>query len=631
MTFSLWAARVCVILVTLLGAYMLDRQNYQAFIEQERVDVTRQLAVLRAQLEGSINENIQTIRGLVAVIATEPSMDQPRFAEIAEVVMQNRQELRNIGAAPDMVIRLMYPLAGNEEAVGLDYRSNAAQWPKVKQAAETGQLVLAGPVDLVQGGQAFIGRVPVFARPAAGEQSRFWGLVSAVIDVQSLYEVAGFNDIRDLQVALRKVTGSGEPGEVFFGDARVFNQTPTILPVPVAGGLWEIGATPKGGWPSQADNTIEFRTMLVGAASLILLPGIWLTVSLQRERTSQQRLQALFELSPMGMALIERRTGHFIRLNPALVNMSGFSTSRLETRGIGEILVEPDQGYPWQGLREGDRFGPAEFRCRRYEGEPLPVLLAGALLRDVGGDTLVWTVFQDISEQKRVERMKSEFVATVSHELRTPLTSIAGSLKLIREGMVGVLPDKAKQMVDIAQKNSERLTHLINDLLDMDKLVSGKMRFQIRPCPLAVLMKSSLEGIAAYADDHDVTLEYENRAGPVAVQVDEARFHQVMDNLLSNAIKYSPAGGQVSVVATQLRQSVQIAVCDEGPGIPESFHNFVFEKFAQADASDRRVKGGTGLGLAIARGLLLRMNGTIHFETGEGKGTCFYITLPKSG
>ncbi|MDX1457071.1 MAG: ATP-binding protein [Marinobacter sp.] len=629
MNVSLWAARACVILVTLLGAYMLDRQNYQAFLEQERVDVTRQLAVLRARLEGSINENIQTIRGLVAVIATEPSIDQSRFEEIAEVVMQHRQELRNIAAAPDMVIRLMYPIEGNEAAVGLDYRSIAAQWPKVKQAAESGRLVLAGPVDLVQGGQGFIGRVPVFARPEAGEQAQFWGLVSAVIDVESLYKVAGLNDMPDLRVALRKTDASGNPGEVFFGDRRVFDQTQTTLPVPVAGGLWEIAAMPTGGWPSKADNAVEFRAMLVGAASLILLPGIWLTVSIQRERTSQQRLQALFELSPMGMALIDRRSGKFIRLNQALINMSGYSESRLKANGIGQILVEPHDGYPWQGLQDGDRFGPVESRCLRSQQEAMPVLLAGTLLRDTGGGTLVWAVMQDISEQKRVERMKSEFVATVSHELRTPLTSIAGSLKLITEGLVGELPDKAQQMVSIAQKNSERLTHLINDLLDMDKLISGKMRFNIRACPLAVLMRTSLDGIEAYAMDHDVTLNYENRAGNALVRADEERFQQVMDNLLSNAIKYSPAGGQVSVVATQLGQTVQIAVCDQGPGIPEHFHSYVFEKFAQADSSDRRVKGGTGLGLAITRGLLELMEGTIRFETREGQGTCFYITLPK--
>ncbi len=629
MNASLWAARACVILVTLLGAYMLDRQNYQTFIDQERVDVTQRLAVLRARLEGSINENIQTIRGLVAVIATEPAMDQARFAEIAEVVLQDRQELRNIAAAPDMVIRLMFPLAGNEAAVGLDYRSNAAQWPKVKQAAESGQLVLAGPVNLVQGGQGFIGRVPVFSRSPDRVQDRFWGLVSAVIDVPALYKVVGLNEVGELKVALRRTGNAGEPAEVFFGDAQTFAQSPAVLPVPVAGGLWEIAAVPTGGWPGQADNVIEFRTLLVGAASLILLPGIWLTASIQRERTSQQRLQALFELSPMGMALIDRRSGNFVRLNQALLTMSGFAASRLQTKGIGQILQEPDQGYPWQGLRDGDRFGPLEFQCLRQQGAPLPVLLAGVLLRDANGRKLVWTVVQDISEQKRVEQMKSEFVATVSHELRTPLTSIAGALKLISEGILGELPDKAQQMVGIAQKNSERLTHLINDLLDMDKLISGKTSFQIRACPLAVLMKSSLDGIAGFAQDHDVTLTYDNQAGTVAVRTDEHRFHQVMDNLLSNAIKFSPAGGKVSVVATQSEREVQIAVSDQGPGIPEAFHSYVFEKFAQADGSDRRVKGGTGLGLAITRGLLQHMGGSIRFETGAGQGTCFYITLPR--
>lgn len=634
MNVVLWSARVCVILITLLGVYVLDRQNNQAFLERQRLSVTQDLSLLRARLDGSISENIQTVRGLVAAIATEPGMDQRRFAEIASVVMENRAELRNIGAAPDLVMRLMYPMEGNEAAVGLDFRANAAQWPKVRQAAENGRLVLAGPVDLVQGGQAFIGRIPVFVSDPDGLGRTLWGLISAVIDMEALYRVAGISDTPGLQVALRTLTSSGRPDALLYGRPDTFQQKPVVLDVPVAGGMWQLAAIPEAGWPIHADNVVAFRGMLLVAASLILLPGLWLTISLQRERVSQRQLQALFSSSPMGMALFDRRSGDLVRRNSALDALAGYGRgdaqlqNKAQLRNIAQILTPPDAAL-WQALRAGQRFGPLESSCLCQDGGTVPVLLAGTLVKEAPGRTLVWVVLQDITEQKRVERIKGEFVSTVSHELRTPLTSISGALKLVSEGMVGELPEKARDMVSIAQKNSDRLTLLINDLLDMDKLISGRMAFNICSLPLAALMKTALNNIAGYAHDHDVTVDYDNRVGSLTVKADEFRFLQVMDNLLSNAIKFSPGGSIVRVSAQVHNDHIRITVCDEGPGIPEEFRGQVFENFAQADGSDRRARGGTGLGLAITRGLLDQMDGAIHFEPGADGGTCFYITLPR--
>ncbi|UDL05340.1 ATP-binding protein [Marinobacter sp. CA1] len=619
----LWAARACVVVVTLAGVIVLDRLNYLAFVDQQRLDVARQASLLRAQLDGTISENIQTVRGLVAMVATEPELDQQRFADIAGIVLSQRSELRNIGAAPDMVIRLMFPVEGNEAAIGLDYRANREQWPKVRQAAESGHLVLAGPIDLVQGGKGFIGRVPVFVPGPGTEPDRLWGLISAVIDRDRLYQAAGFSDASGLDLALRRLGVGGEPGAVIHGDAAVFQQHPVMLTVPIPGGQWQLAAVPSGGWPDRADNAAAFRSLLAVAAALILLPGLWLTVSLGRERASQHRLQALFELAPLGMALVDAEDGRFLGINPALYSMTGYAEGSLGTLGVATLLG-PQR--PWQSQRQ--RFGPEEFQCRRHDGSGLSVLLAGAMVKDSDGGTLVWLVFQDISEQKRVARMKTEFVSTISHELRTPLTSISGALKLMAAGKTGDLPESAQSLVTMAMRNSERLTRLINDLLDMDKLVAGKMSFEIDVQSVSELLATALDNVATYACEQQVQLTSRFH-GEVWVKVDEHRFLQVMDNLLSNAIKFSPPGECVRVVVDVRNEAVTISVSDRGPGIPQSFQGRLFEKFSQADSSDRRAKGGTGLGLAIARGLLEGMEGSIHFDTSP-QGTSFYITLPRA-
>ncbi|RYE39896.1 MAG: hypothetical protein EOP21_10140 [Hyphomicrobiales bacterium] len=177
---------VVTFVVMLAVASFAAAQNQAVYDQRSRADVLKEMSVVRAKLEGNISANVQLVRGLVAVIATEPEMEQPRFAELAGKLFADRSQLRNIAAAPDLVVKLMYPLEGNEQAIGLDYRNNAAQREATQRARQTGQMVLAGPVDLVQGGRGFIGRFPVFIGEA--KQQRFWGIVSAVVDVERLYE-----------------------------------------------------------------------------------------------------------------------------------------------------------------------------------------------------------------------------------------------------------------------------------------------------------------------------------------------------------------------------------------------------------------------------------------------------------
>lgn len=237
-------------------------------------------------------------------------------------------------------------------------------------------------------------------------------------------------------------------------------------------------------------------------------------------------------------------------------------------------------------------------------------------------------VVRDVSERKRIERMKNEFVSTVSHELRTPLTSIAGALGLINGGALGEVPAQMGEMLRIAQSNSQRLSGLINDLLDMDKLVAGKMTLDLHRLKLWPLLATAVEQNQPYATQHSVTLHLKPSPLDVEVRVDRQRFDQVMANLLSNAAKFSAPGADVEVSAALAVTRVRISVRDFGMGIPEAFRARIFGKFSQADATDTRQKGGTGLGLAITKELIERMAGAIGFESVEGQGTVFWVELP---
>jgi signal transduction histidine kinase len=272
----------------------------------------------------------------------------------------------------------------------------------------------------------------------------------------------------------------------------------------------------------------------------------------------------------------------------------------------------------------------SEFRIVWPNGEERFIKAAAIAQRDSQGGALRLTGFNlDITELKRLDRIKSEFVSIVSHELRTPLTSIRGSLGLTINDAAGEVPAGAKELLRVADRNAERLGALIDDLLDVEKLEAGKLRMQMTPQPLQPLIEQSLSANTPYAAGHNVKFRLLPACRDAHAAVDGQRLMQVMTNLLSNAVKFSPDGGTVDVSITPLSNGrVRVTVRDCGPGISPEFQPRVFSKFSQSDSSDSRPKGGTGLGLAISKALIEQMGGTIGFDTIAGNGTTFFFELP---
>lgn len=237
-------------------------------------------------------------------------------------------------------------------------------------------------------------------------------------------------------------------------------------------------------------------------------------------------------------------------------------------------------------------------------------------------------ILEDISEDSRIEQLKNEFISTVSHELRTPLTAIFGSVELLKNAKSQVTESQFDSLIDIVSRNSERLLHLVNDILDIEKISTGKMEFHFEDLDLSEIIKQSVVDNQSYAEKHQVEYVVNEIPEYITVTVDKIRFQQVMANLLSNAAKFSPENSKISVGIIEKNNLVRVYVKDNGPGIPAEFQNKIFEKFTQNDASDTRQSGGTGLGLAISKEIVERMRGQLNFETEQGKGSVFYFELP---
>lgn len=236
-------------------------------------------------------------------------------------------------------------------------------------------------------------------------------------------------------------------------------------------------------------------------------------------------------------------------------------------------------------------------------------------------------VTRDLSERKKIEELKNQFISVVSHELRTPLTSIRGALSLLKESEIVKSSEKDKTLLDIAHNNCERLTRLINDVLDIEKLKDGRMAFNFEYLNLKSLVEEAILLNAMYAEKYGV---YLNAAllHDADVYGDADRLMQVLTNLLSNAVKFSPPSCSVDITMTINKKYVTVAITDEGPGIPLNFKDKIFQRFSQADSSLGRKKDGTGLGLAISKAIIEQHHGVLNYRSSENKGATFYFRLP---
>lgn len=276
------------------------------------------------------------------------------------------------------------------------------------------------------------------------------------------------------------------------------------------------------------------------------------------------------------------------------------------------------------GLRD-----ESEWTYIRKDGSRLPVMLSVSAVWDEQRKLSGFVgIAHDLSERKKIEQLKNEFIATLSHELRTPLTSIRGSLGLLAGGAAGEIPPTAKGLLDIANKNCDRLVRLINDILDVEKIESGTMRFEAVAQPLLPLVEQAVASTHPFASQYMVSFDLRSESGEMLVTVDADRLTQVIINLLSNAAKFAPAGDVVEVRLRRIAGKVRLSVIDHGVGIPPEFRDRIFQKFAQADATDARKKGGTGLGLNISKAIIEKHGGSIDFNSVPDLSTEFYFDLP---
>ncbi|GGD73381.1 CHASE domain-containing protein [Lacimicrobium alkaliphilum] len=576
-------------------------------------------------------------------------------------------------------IKYLEPFSGrNLAAFGYDMYSNPVRREAMRRAAEENTTTITGKVRLVQETHGkeqagFLMYVPIYHTSIAPDspEQRWQAIKGYVYSPYRMDDLmAGIFNREQMLVDFLIFDGQSDDAEALMYESgltqNIHRDDPFIAQQQLTtyGRNWTIKVIAQEGFQAQFDGRQPWLVAILGSGISVSIFIMMLVLMGRRESAYHlankmieqyknarehfnQQLADVFSAASEVAIIATDVQGTITLFNSGAEHLLGYKAedvigtaspalfhvpAEVEARSkeLSEQLGESIEGFDvfvTIPVREG-----AESREWHYinkDGQQIPVSLTVTAIRDDKHKiTGFLGIAQDISERKRMEQMKNEFISTVSHELRTPLTSVSGALGLVLAGRLGDIPDKAEKILTTAHRNSKRLAHLINDLLDIEKIAAGKLHFDMQAQPIAPILEQAVEENKAYGAERSINILLSEEHAAARVFVDAQRLKQVLANLLSNAIKFSPDGGKVTVEAKADEDHIIVSVCDQGCGIPEVFKHKIFQKFAQADSSDTRQKGGTGLGLAITRELVEHMNGSIDFESAEGKGSCFYFRLP---
>ena len=389
-------------------------------------------------------------------------------------------------------------------------------------------------------------------------------------------------------------------------------------------------------YQTKLETTVEQRTAELTAANQELLIAKdaaekTAAINAQLARESALILNSATD-GILGIDLQNRPTF----LNPAGVQMIGRSLAEMQKTTVHAAIHHsyPD-GTPWPEeecsntvtVRQGEAVGLVEDTFWRSDGSSFPVEYSSTPMLDENGNNIgAVIVFRDVTERRAIDKLKSEFVSTVSHELRTPLTSIRGALGLLGSGLLGTVAEKGQRMLEIAVANTDRLVRLINDILDLERIESGRVELRRGLVDAQTVVDQAREGLQSMADDGKIRIVVEPFAG--TLWGDSDRIIQTLTNLIGNAVKFSPANTTVTLSGTAGPSEFTFCVADEGRGVPDDQLTSIFQRFNQVDASDSRAKGGSGLGLAICQSIVTAHGGRIWAEKNDPAGTRVQFTIP---
>jgi len=660
-----FAVLITLTLICVLTAFVATRVNSHllGLARQEALqDANQDADAIAGALQRELIKIDVIARAIRFSLERHPNLTQAEYSDLVAPLIATSPSILLVGRSDRYILDQIHPLAGNESALGLDYRNVPGQFDSVEEVLRTGQSTLNGPVELVQGGTAFIQRTPYFAESGPDISKAASGIISVVIDRDSLLsQITESHGIGANKVALRKLDRNLAPVGSLYGPQEIFSEAPVLRPLPSDGGWWQIGLIPETGWPRDvhaAGLVWVFSSVASGLFGFLLL-ALW---SMYRsKRTAENQLRSAINSIEDGFALYDQ-DDRLVFANEKYLSYYSLSRDAIFPGNSFENILRAglENGQYKDGIGREEDWLKERLEAHGNPTEPVEQKLADgrwlkiAETRSPEGNTVGFRV--DVTELKQARekaeaanQAKNNFLNIISHELRTPLTSVIGYARFLEN--LEVLPGykKLDQSLATAATSAERKTALaamraevsamsnritvasdhllglINDVLDRAKLEADTIELRTEPLALEDLVTSVTTGLVIKAAENGIELKTD--VAPMTVTADAKRLRQALINVVGNAIKFTEKGG-VYVSSEHDETCARIIVRDTGCGIPAAEQEQIFDQFVQVDTSVTRRNSGAGLGLAITRELIELHGGTVTVSSELGHGSTFTISIP---
>lgn len=647
---------ICICAV-LASAYVLTRLVDDRETIQARETLRMDLEKINDTISTAIREDMAALEMFASAIALNPEMDEAEFSRTTSYLLTGRSRISHFAAARDFTISHVSPREGNESVLGVNYMNIEDQWPVVREVAARGRSAVAGPVELIQGGQAIILRTPIHVHsdePMERDEGTLWGIISAVVPVENIFRLLPESSARNFQLAFRGEDARGSEGDTFFGDETIFAAPDLTMTLNLPSGTWQVAAVLD---MEERQLTLYHWTIYIAAFLIIGLilwamsEHLYRTSELERANArmaaSEAKYRCLFEQATDSIVMVDTESLIIYDANDKTCEMLGYELDELIGQSIFKINPVLEKFKEQVASFRGDDSGwirRYETRYQKKDGTGVPVeLLASRFL--LGEQEFFISFARDITTQKENEQhlrearqsaeeaslAKSNFLANMSHEIRTPLNGVLG---MVEVSLRQEAPDHIRRNLQVIKDCGTSLLVILNDILDISKLEAG--RFEITP--VATDPRDVVEAVAATfrVEVEKKGLELSLDIDPdvsTDMYVDAVRLRQILANLTGNALKFTDEGNIGIHCWEEVRNGYQLVVFevrDTGVGIPSEDQDRLFERFTQVERDASKLTKGTGLGLAICYELSHLMNGQIYVESEVGEGSCFRLELPHS-
>ena len=634
---------IAVIVFIILIFLSLTYTNYKKgqWEKDIRVQLTEVLIGKKSVLEKSLYSRIYYTRGVAAYVALKPEITTEEYQELAKEYIREDTVINSMAISRNAVITAIYPEEGHEEAIGLDLLAHPERNKIVQETIETGLTFVAGPVELVEGGIAFISYTPIFDKTKP--KNPFWGVTDIVIKKESLLNEANLNPRENgYQYALKGYNGNGEDGALFWGDDQVFENNPVTININLPIGNWVLGAVPENGWRQYRDQDKTLTHLLFASAFIISLLT-WLFVkSVVKIKQNEKELKAIF--ASLDSLIIELNSnGEYLNIASENEHLLALPKKRLIGKKLDDVFEEEKATFFLQAIKQC-------LHSKKLVIIEYPLEINGieywfmSRISYKNQNSVIFNAY-DITEKKKKEEqlqiskdslkelnaMKDKFFSVIAHDLRSPVSGQKALTELILDQYDELSDSRRKELLTSLAESSSVLYNLLHNLLEWSKSQSGKIKADCKAINISTEFTPLFKELELQAAQKKIELKINLAEHSIAL-ADPNMTETILRNLISNAIKFTHEGGRIEISDGQLtfedRNYRKISVADNGTGISEEKRNSLFKPEKNNSTPGTANEKGTGLGLLLCKEFIELQGGQIFAESKAGKGSTFSFTLP---